>query len=334
MECDPVRVRWLVNPGSEFILWCDSTSVAMGAALSKDNRVIEDASWLRKKDIDLHINVAELTAVVRGVALTIKWGARKLKIITDSESVHGWLSALVTGDRRIKVSGDAEMLIRRRIEIIAKTLREYGIEWTVACVPSEENWADPLTRVPKVWLQTSKREEAVAAIVTSERTAERRAAEHAHDFVHRGIKTRLYFARQLAPEVTEDDAWAAVSSCEWCTSISPMPLSREKGHLSVPKVWDWVAADITHLGSEKFLSTIDCSPSRFSVWRRIATEDAWTISAHLEDLFWMFGPPGEVLFDNRLSFRSTAVRRVCDRWEVKLRFRCADYAPGNAIVER
>ena len=98
---DPVRGSWLVRPGSEFTLWCDASSLAMGAALERDDRIIEDVSWLRRKESAMHINVAELTAVVRGIALAIKWGAKRLKIMTDSSSVYWWLSAISSGSRRV-----------------------------------------------------------------------------------------------------------------------------------------------------------------------------------------------------------------------------------------
>ena len=62
---DPARGTWRVRPGGEFTLWCDSSSVAMGAALERDGQIVEDMAWLRRKDTALHINVAELTAVVR-----------------------------------------------------------------------------------------------------------------------------------------------------------------------------------------------------------------------------------------------------------------------------
>ena len=46
---------------------------------------MEDAAWLKKKGGEsAHINVAELNAVAKGVNLAVKWGARQLKIVTDS----------------------------------------------------------------------------------------------------------------------------------------------------------------------------------------------------------------------------------------------------------
>ena len=231
---DPVKGVWNVKPGGAFTLWCDSSSVAMGAVLAKDGEVIEDMAWLQNKDTALHINVAELTAVVRGIALALKWGAQDLTIAMDSASVHWWLSAMRSEERRIKVRGDSEMLVRRRLELIEETLKAYSVKWQVRRVTSEENLADSLTRVPKAWLKPP----VAGAVVGPGETPEIRAAEKAHDLAHRGIQTTLYFARELLPTVTEEDARRALFTCEWCASVSPHPINMDGGSLEVQEVWD------------------------------------------------------------------------------------------------
>ena len=162
----------------------------------------------------------------------------------------------------------------------------------------------------------------------------RAATERSHDFAHRGIKATLYFAKELLPSITKKDAERAVRPCELCASISPQLIRTGTGHLDVEGVWDRVEADVTHQENKKFLTIIDCGPSRYSAWKRIKTEDAKTIAEGLEETFRMFGPPGEAIFDNGLSFRSSTVRQICDKWWVQIHFRRADRASGNAIVER
>ena len=223
------------------------------------------------------------------------------------------------------------MLVRRRLEIIQETLADYRMIWRVKRVPSEENKADLLTRIPKSWLLPRA---TVNALVTPGTTPEARAAERGHDLAHRGVKTTLYFARELMPSVTEADAERAVKTCEWCASVSPHPVDTGNGHLDVPDVWWRIAADVTHMGQGKFLTVIDCGPSRFAVWKKIETEDATTIARGLETAFRTFGPPKEAIFDNGLSFRSSVVRNLCDKWRVHIHFRCADRPSGNSIVER
>ena len=326
---DPVKGVWRVKPGDAFVLWCDASSLAMGAALEKDGEIVEDMAWLRKKESAVHINVAELTAVVRGIALALKWKAKDLTIMTDSASAHWWLDS-VSGDRRVKMKGDSEMLVRRRLEIIEETLRAYSVSWRVRRVASEENRADTLTRVLRAWL----RPPIAGAVVGPLGTPEARAAERAHDLVHRGVKGTLYFAKQLLNSVTEEDARRAVNTCEWCASVSPHPVHVKEGALAVSEVWERLAADITHLREKKFLTIIDCGPSRYAIWKQVEAEDAVSVAKGLEEAFRTFGPPAEVVVDNGLAFRSVLVRQLCDKWRINIHFRCADKPTGNAIIER
>ena len=57
---NPVKGEWKVLSITNGKVWCDASSLALGAALEIDGKIMEDASWLRKKDDGEHINVAEL----------------------------------------------------------------------------------------------------------------------------------------------------------------------------------------------------------------------------------------------------------------------------------
>ena len=72
------------------------------------------------------------------------------------------------------MSGNGEMLIRRRLELIAATLKEYGVEWTVSLVPSKDNKSDTLSRVPHTWTKAN-----IAAIATLESARQAHADAHA-----------------------------------------------------------------------------------------------------------------------------------------------------------
>ena len=119
---DLAKGVWHVNSKGRWKIWCDASAVAVAAALECDGNIVEDGCWLRKKKDPLHINFAELVSVMKGVTLAMKWGVKQLEIMTDSASVFWWLQSLATGDQRLRVSGDGEMLIRRRLELIAATL--------------------------------------------------------------------------------------------------------------------------------------------------------------------------------------------------------------------
>ena len=95
------------------------------------------------------INVAELDAVEKGLNLGLKWGFVRLQIMTDSATVHSWLQSVLTGSHRPRTHGLSEMLIKRRLSLLSDTVKDFGAEVTVRLVPSAQNRADSLSRVPK-----------------------------------------------------------------------------------------------------------------------------------------------------------------------------------------
>lgn len=48
-EDDSVRGSWCVD-GSEFTVWVDASSFALGVALVADRFIVEDACWLRPEN--------------------------------------------------------------------------------------------------------------------------------------------------------------------------------------------------------------------------------------------------------------------------------------------
>ena len=113
----------------------------------------EDTAWLRKKDDSALINVAELDATMNGINLALKWGLQAVEIRTDSATVESWIKSEVSGDKRIRTKGAAEMLIKRQLGALGNLIKEFGLKITVTLVPSQKNKADMLTRVKKAWLQ-------------------------------------------------------------------------------------------------------------------------------------------------------------------------------------
>ena len=50
-------------------VWCDASLIGLVVVLQMEGVVVENAAWLRKKEDNTHINVAELEAVVKGCLL-------------------------------------------------------------------------------------------------------------------------------------------------------------------------------------------------------------------------------------------------------------------------
>jgi hypothetical protein len=134
--------------------------------------------------------------------------------------------------------------------------------------------------------------------------------------------------------VKKEDVVKVVKQCLRCKEIDPAPVRYEKGTLEVDTVWERVACDVTHYGTQKFLTLIDCGPSRFAIWKLIRDEGERTITQLVSEIFRERGPPKEVLMDNAATFRSSLLLELLTRWNVKPIFRCVNRPQGNGIIER
>ena len=88
--------------------------------------------------------------------LATKWEIKKFKLMTDSKTVAGWLSQLLNNTRPVRTSGPHELLVRHWLDIIDDMVKALGLTVEVVWIPSSENRADQLTRVPKDWLSLAR----------------------------------------------------------------------------------------------------------------------------------------------------------------------------------
>lgn len=153
---DPVRGVWTVPSTDSWKLWCDASGIAYGVVLQADQVVLEDQSWLRPGDDKRHINVAELDAVIRGLNLAANWGVKKLIVVTDSQTVYGWLRSLLGDVKRVRATGLNQVLVERRLQIVDDLISTTQMDVSVDWVPSQDNLADRLTRVPGKFIQCWK----------------------------------------------------------------------------------------------------------------------------------------------------------------------------------
>ena len=220
------------------------------------------------------------------------------------------------------------MLIRRRLSLVAELIQAYGLSVSIKLVPSENNKADVLTRVPQAWLQQLKREDQLVC------SASELSVERLHQQHHFGVQRTLHLARQVDSNVTREEVERVVKACGPCNSIDPAPTKWKKGNLHVKACWERLAIDTTHYGGELYLTLIDCGPSRYTVWCRVNSESASVIASVLQNIFIEFGPPAALLLDNSATFRSEEMQQLFRKWAVRPHFRCAYRASGNGIVER
>ena len=345
---DPAHGRWDFGGGSATV-WTDASAIATGVVLTDaEGDVLEDACWLRsQRDSVAHINMSELDAAIKGLNLAISWGVRTVTLCTDSAAVASWIRDAVSGRARLRSKARGELLIRRRLGIVAQLVEEFGLTLNVKLVTSAENVADALTRVPRHWLGEltpaspaagDEPEPAAAAGAVVPRlvaTHDQIAAVHAQTG-HMGIRRTLWYARRELPGalVRRADVRTVVTTCDVCQSIDPAPTRWKRGVLTVPSDWTRLAIDLTHIGSTTYLSVIDCGPCRFALWRALRRGTGEEVVAALEQIFFERGAPCELLLDNATEFRGRVVKAFAARWRVALRFRAAYEAGGNGVIER
>ncbi|XP_067931809.1 uncharacterized protein [Watersipora subatra] len=221
-EHDPVGGVWMVPGCDHGTVWCDASSIAVGVCIEVGDVVVEDASWLRKEDDGAHINVAELDAVVKGLNLAMKWNLKRLTVVTDSKSVYAWVQSVITDSHRPKVSGLCEMIVRRRLGLIAQLIDEYEVELTIKLVNSSSNKADVLTRVRQKWLVNTTK---VANVAVVDNAASYDDVRKTHDLHHFGIDRTLYIAEQrLGKRVSRKAVKNIVENCPACQRVDPAPM--------------------------------------------------------------------------------------------------------------
>jgi hypothetical protein len=186
---DPVTGRWGVTASGSGKVWCDASSLAIGVCIDIDNQIVEDACWLRSVNDGAHINVAELEGVIKAINMAIKWKLRDVTIYSDSATVCGWVNSVLNDSKRPRVSGLAEMIVKRRLSLINDLITEYGMCLRIKLVKSGENKADELTRVPRKWLG----KQVCVASVTGVVDLKDRLREQ-HDSHHLGVDRTLHLA--------------------------------------------------------------------------------------------------------------------------------------------
>ena len=322
---DPVTGMWQVPKVETGIVWTDASDLAMGVMLEIEGVVAEDGTWMRKRDDYNHINVAELEAVLKGVNLAVNWGLKRIIVRTDSETVEGWVKTTLSGERRVKTKGAAEILIKRRLGVLKSLVDELHLDIKVELVTSESNKADVLTRVPRKY-KLSTLEEAASASVEEVGEMHRRH--------HMGVERSWFLAKRMDEDVQKEVVKEVVRRCRECQSINPAPQRHEAGELSVDTDWTRLAIDVVHYRGIPHLSMVDCGPGRFAIWRRMKGETATEICGELEQVFLERGPVAEALLDNSPAFKSSEVEKLLQEWGIEKTFRAAYRPAGNGIVER
>ncbi|XP_067936711.1 uncharacterized protein [Watersipora subatra] len=200
----------------------------------------------------------------------------------------------------------------------------------IKLVPSSENKLDVLTRVPKKWLQVV----ACSGVVPSN-TDEIEDVKNVHQYHYFGVSQTLYLAqKRLGRTIKKDIAEQVVKTCHMCKSVDPHPIKWDHGQLNVANVWERLASDITHVNGRPYLTIIDCGPSRFSLWSKLANQTSDVVIKQLDNVFRKRRPPKEFLSDNGPCFTSARMKEFLQKWSVEQILSCAYKPAGNGIIER
>ena len=82
------------------------------------------------------------------------------------------MTSVINTRNRVCTKGAAEMLAKRHLGVIGDIITEYGLNVTVHFVPSVENKAGHMTRVPKKWIEYLETGEEAASVVAAIATGE------------------------------------------------------------------------------------------------------------------------------------------------------------------
>ena len=75
-----------------------------------------------------------MDAILKGLVLAEAWGLKKMTFITDSQTVYGWLGALLNNTKRVKVSGLHEVGVKHRLQVIRDRIDAMGVQVDVSVV--------------------------------------------------------------------------------------------------------------------------------------------------------------------------------------------------------
>ncbi|KAF4717270.1 hypothetical protein FOZ63_026322 [Perkinsus olseni] len=151
---DPVFGLWMPSDDAEsrlYEVYCDASVISIATSLICSDHCLEDQVWLIAKGKAPHINISELTSIIRGINLAISWNVTNFVLYTDSKAACSWVDSILHGDRWPKLSGLYATVVRRRLVLIQDLVSSFNLTVTLKWCPSGRNYADALTRVPAYW---------------------------------------------------------------------------------------------------------------------------------------------------------------------------------------
>jgi hypothetical protein len=160
---DPVTGEWAYSSSERWSIFTDASASALGAVLRVGDKIIEDTTALRKLTDFKHINIAELQAVELGFTLVNRYRQSlhltdpiDVDLYVDNSSVLAWLTR---GEARHwrQIKGKYAPTTGGILQAIAENCKAAKINLIPHYIPTEENIADELSRVPEYMRQAEMR---------------------------------------------------------------------------------------------------------------------------------------------------------------------------------
>ena len=104
--------------------------------------------------------------------------------------------------------------------------------------------------------------------------------------------------------------------------------------MDVTETWKRIVIDVTKFEESRYLTIIDCWPSRFSIWRLIRDKGAQEVIKNLRNVFFERGAPAELLVANYSSFHSEAFTAEMKAWNINVVYRAVNRPSENVIIEK
>jgi hypothetical protein len=343
---NPMRGTWKIPPCDELVrLFVDASQEYTAFVIqNKEGGTLADNC----KPADKHqINTLELDAFIFGLHACIEYGFKEIEIFTDSQTVHGWVQALLE-DRKCKLSGLYSKLEIKRLGIISELKDLYGLRLWARWTKGIYNPADVLTRVEKL----SKSCGAIQANPLNQMLLERSYPKtksvlhrtknvreivyNLHgEMLHPSARVLMEVLKAIGVEAKEKEIQTMINRCKQCR------LKTLKQN-----VWKSTGSSFEKGAGECFIDTFKLSKltlttmvdadSRFAMVNRVEgnVDGKQTVAAIANWLAYFPGTIEIIRSDNGPEFNNIVVQNFLEEKQIKHHKSTVYHPQSNGVIER
>ncbi|KAI0989289.1 hypothetical protein GJ496_011401 [Pomphorhynchus laevis] len=214
--------------------------------------------------------------------LLAKFGLEaKQPVDIHSATVYSWICSTLYDERNVCVKGLSDMLIKRRLRMLKEIQTEFSLSITVKLIPSSQNKADHLTRVPKNWLQYLKNNSSANIAVSVDMSTQdtNKIIESVHNRHHFGVERTIYFINRKYPnsviyKYKSKLPWERIENRESSSSVSEFSTGDQVFMRPAVCRCDkpWIQGNVTGINSNTSIN-VDGVPHHISHLRRCPSDN-------------------------------------------------------------